>query len=133
MMSMMTMLLLIGDVVTCSDISLLIEKYDVKVVNVIVVDEVRRLLKKSVSIAHYLLLVVLVQLDTCTFIRCCMLSEDEVYRCCRYSPMIRKAFGCDEVAEDDGCIFEIDIRFPSCIVKRISFPFHEKFIIVGIR
>ena len=39
MMSMMTMLLLIGDVVTCSDISLLIEKYGIKVV-IMVVDEV---------------------------------------------------------------------------------------------
>ena len=45
---MMTMLLLIGDVVTCSDISLLSEKYGVKVISE-VVDEGRRLLKKLVS------------------------------------------------------------------------------------
>ena len=38
-MLMMTMLLLIGDVVTCSDISLLSEKYGVKVI-IEVVDEV---------------------------------------------------------------------------------------------
>ena len=31
--------------------------------------------------------------------------------------MIGKALGCDEVAEFDGCISEIDIRFPSCVVK----------------
>ena len=47
--------------------------------------------------------------------------------------MIRKTLGCDEVAEYDRCIFEIDIRFPSCIVKGISFPFHEKFVVIGIR
>ena len=47
--------------------------------------------------------------------------------------MVRKTFGRDEVAEDDGCIFEIDIGFPSRIVKGITFPFHEEFIIVGIR
>ena len=39
MKSMMTMILLLGDVVTCSDIPLLIEKYSVKVV-IMVVDEV---------------------------------------------------------------------------------------------
>ena len=53
--------------------------------------------------------------------------------CCRYSPMVRKAFGRDEVAEYDRCILEIDIRFPSRIVKGIAFPFHEEFIIIGIR
>ena len=47
--------------------------------------------------------------------------------------MVRKTFGCDEVAEYDGCILEVDIRFPSRIVKGIAFPFHEKFIIIGIR
>ena len=47
--------------------------------------------------------------------------------------MIRKIFGRDEVAEDDGCIFEIDIGFPCCIVKGIAFLFHEKFVVVGIR
>ena len=46
--------------------------------------------------------------------------------------MVRKTFGCDEVAEDDKCIFEIDIGFLSCIVKEITFLFHEEFIIVGI-
>ena len=39
MKSIMAMILLLGDIVTCSDIFLLIEKYDVKVV-VMVVDEV---------------------------------------------------------------------------------------------
>ena len=47
--------------------------------------------------------------------------------------MIGKAFGCDEVAEYDRCIFEISIRFLSSIVKGISFPFHEEFVIIGIR
>ena len=46
--------------------------------------------------------------------------------------MIRKAFGRDEVAEEDWCIFEIDIGFPRCVVKGIAFLFHEEFIIVGI-
>ena len=54
-------------------------------------------------------------------------------RCCRYSPMVRKIFGHDEVAEDDRCILEVDIRFPSCIVNGIAFPFHEEFIIIRIR
>ena len=39
MMLMMTTLIPIDDVVTCSDISLLIEKYGIKVI-IIVVDEV---------------------------------------------------------------------------------------------
>ena len=47
--------------------------------------------------------------------------------------MVRKIFGRDEVAEYDRCILDIDIRFPSCIVKWIAFPFHEEFIIIGIR
>ena len=46
--------------------------------------------------------------------------------------MIRKAFGRDEVAEEDRCIFEIDIGFPSCVVKGIAFLFHEEFVIIGI-
>ena len=53
-------------------------------------------------------------------------------RCYRNSPMVRKTFGRDEVAEDDGCIFEIDIGFPSRVVKGIAFLFHEEIIIVGI-
>ena len=48
MMLMTTMLLLIGDVVTCLDISLLSEKYDVKVISE-VVDEVDICSKKLVS------------------------------------------------------------------------------------
>ena len=69
MMLMMTMLIPIGDVVTCSDISLLIEKYGVKVI-IIVVDEVDVCWRSRCRVAHYLLLVVFVQLVTCTFIRC---------------------------------------------------------------
>ena len=53
-------------------------------------------------------------------------------RCCRYSPMVRKTFGRDEVAEYDRCILEINIRFPNRIVKGIAFPFHEEFVIIGI-
>ena len=30
-------------------------------------------------------------------------------RCCRKSTMIRKTFGCDEVAKEDWCVSEIDI------------------------
>ena len=47
--------------------------------------------------------------------------------------MIRKTFGRDEVAEDNGCIFEIDIGFPSRVVKGIAFLFHEKLILIWIR
>ena len=65
---MTTMLLLIGDVVTCLDISLLGEKYDVKVI-IEVVDEVDVCWRSRCQITHYLLLIVYVQLITCTFIR----------------------------------------------------------------
>ena len=48
--------------------------------------------------------------------------------------MIRKAFGRDEVAEDDRCIFEIDIGFPSRVVKEDSLSILTRnFIIIGIR
>ena len=65
---MTTMLLLIGDVVTCLNTSLLIEKYGVEVI-IEVVDEVDVCWRSQCQIAHYLLLIVYVQLITCTFIR----------------------------------------------------------------
>ena len=68
MMLMMTMLLLIVDVVTCSDISLLSEKYDVEVI-IEVIDEIDVCRRSRCQIAYYLLLIIFVQLVTCTFTR----------------------------------------------------------------
>ena len=47
--------------------------------------------------------------------------------------MIRETFGGDEVAEENWCVFEIDIRLPGCIVERIFFPLYKEFVVVGIR
>ena len=74
---MTTMLLLIGDVVTYLDISLLIEKYGVEVI-VEVVGEVDVCWRSQCQITYYLLLIVYVQLITCTFIQLILLSEDAV-------------------------------------------------------
>ena len=46
--------------------------------------------------------------------------------------MIRKVFGRDEVAEEDWCISEVNIRFLCCVVKGIIFPFHEEFVVIRI-
>ena len=46
--------------------------------------------------------------------------------------MVRKTFGCDEVAEDDRCIFEVDIEFLYCVVEEIAISFYDEFVIIGI-